>query len=151
MLNFLYRWLTFHVFLQVADFFYNDRILGQAGRKIGESVGSISRGPTPVYNNWVRGLYHDERVQIDWQRPLSGVHSFIMVNSAQPDEGGVARLLPFTLSTIMSKVVVYAPAEREDKLLLFLLYPFLLCGLNILYAKTASSSRFLTLLLCGHK
>jgi hypothetical protein len=46
-LNFLYRWLTFHVFLQVAEFFYNDRILGQAGRKIGESVGSISRGPTP--------------------------------------------------------------------------------------------------------
>jgi hypothetical protein len=30
------------------NFFYNDRILGQAGRKIGESVGSISRGPTPV-------------------------------------------------------------------------------------------------------
>jgi hypothetical protein len=29
------------------NFFYNDRILGQAGRKIGESVGSISRGPTP--------------------------------------------------------------------------------------------------------
>ena len=48
--NFLYRWLTFHVFLQVAEFFYNDRILGQAGRKIGESVGSISRGPTPALN-----------------------------------------------------------------------------------------------------
>jgi hypothetical protein len=46
-LIFLYRWLTFHVFLQVAEFFYNDQILGQAGRKIGESVGSISRGPTP--------------------------------------------------------------------------------------------------------
>jgi hypothetical protein len=30
------------------NFFYNDRILGQAGRKIGESVGSISRGPTPA-------------------------------------------------------------------------------------------------------
>jgi hypothetical protein len=29
--------------------FYNDRILGQASRKIGESVGSISRGPTPVF------------------------------------------------------------------------------------------------------
>jgi hypothetical protein len=26
------------------NFFYHDRILGQAGRKIGESVGSISRG-----------------------------------------------------------------------------------------------------------
>jgi hypothetical protein len=49
-LTFHYRWLTFHVFLQVAEFFYNDRILGQAGRKIGESVGSISRGPTPGSN-----------------------------------------------------------------------------------------------------
>jgi hypothetical protein len=28
------------------NFFNNDRILGQASRKIGESVGSISRGPT---------------------------------------------------------------------------------------------------------
>jgi hypothetical protein len=26
------------------NFFYHDRILGQAGRKIRESVGSISRG-----------------------------------------------------------------------------------------------------------
>ena len=48
MLNFLYRWLTFHVFLQVAEFFYNDRILGQAGRKIGESVGSISIEGLPL-------------------------------------------------------------------------------------------------------
>jgi hypothetical protein len=34
-------------FYKLLNFFYNDRILGQAGRKIGESVGSISRGPTP--------------------------------------------------------------------------------------------------------
>ncbi len=27
-----------------------------------------------------------------------------------------------------SKVVVYAPAERADTLLLFLIYPLLLCG-----------------------
>jgi hypothetical protein len=32
------------------NFFYTDRILGQAGRKIGESVGSISRGPTPGFS-----------------------------------------------------------------------------------------------------
>jgi hypothetical protein len=34
------------------NFFYHDRILGQAGRKIGESVGSISRGRPlrrPIY------------------------------------------------------------------------------------------------------
>jgi hypothetical protein len=36
--------------------------------------------------------------------------------------------LPLPLSTITSKVVVYAPAERADTLLLLLLYPFLLCG-----------------------
>ncbi len=30
--------------------------------------------------------------------------------------------------TITSKVVLYAPAERADTLLLFLLYTFLLCG-----------------------
>ncbi len=36
---------------------------------------------------------------------------------------------PSTLSTFTSKVVVvYAPAEKVDTLLLFLLYPFLLCG-----------------------
>ncbi len=43
------------------------------------------------------------------------------------------RALPLSLlstSTITSKVVVYAPAERADTLLLFLLYPFLLCGCN---------------------
>ncbi len=34
-------------FYKLLNFFYNDWILGQAGRKIGESVGSISRGPTP--------------------------------------------------------------------------------------------------------
>jgi hypothetical protein len=34
-------------FYKLLNFFYNDRILGQASRKIGESVGSISRGPTP--------------------------------------------------------------------------------------------------------
>jgi hypothetical protein len=36
-------------FYKLLNFFYNDRILGQASRKIGESLGSISRGPTPDY------------------------------------------------------------------------------------------------------
>ncbi len=49
-----------------------------------------------------------------WQWPLSGVHSIMMVKSAQANEGGGgdAQPLPFTLSTIKYKVVVYAPAER---------------------------------------
>jgi hypothetical protein len=51
-----------------------------------------------------------------------------MVNSAQPGEGGgCTRPPPFTPSTITSKVVVYAPAERADTLLLFLLYRILFC------------------------
>jgi hypothetical protein len=49
-----------------------------------------------------------------------------MVNSAQVRVEG-ARLPPFTLSTITSKVVVFAPAERADTLLLFLLYRIILC------------------------
>jgi hypothetical protein len=45
---------------------------------------------------------------------LSGVHSIMMVNSAQPGGagGGGARLPPFTLSTITSKVVMYAPVAK---------------------------------------
>jgi hypothetical protein len=39
---------------------------------------------------------------------------------------GGARALPsFTLSTIMSKVVVYVPDERADTLPIFLLYPYM--------------------------
>ncbi len=58
----------------------------------------------------------------EWQCPVSDVHSTMMVKSAQPGKGGVARPTPFTLSTITSKVVVYAPAKRADTLLL---YPFM--------------------------
>ncbi len=57
----------------------------------------------------------------EWQRPLSGVHSIMMEKLAQAG----ARLPPSTLSTIMYKVVVYAPAERADSLPLFLLYPYM--------------------------
>jgi hypothetical protein len=49
----------------------------------------------------------------------------MMVKSAWPGEGGGARPPPFTLSTITSDVVVYAPAVRADTLPLFLLYPHL--------------------------
>jgi hypothetical protein len=51
-------------------------------------------------------------------------HFKMKVKSAQPGEGGggVARPPPYTLSTIASEVVVYAPAERADTLPPFLLY-----------------------------
>ncbi len=77
-------------------------------------------------------LGSDEGEQIEWQWPLSGVHTIMMVNSAQPGEGGGARPPPFTLSTITSKVVLNAPAERADKLLpTFSPLAFLLCGGDI--------------------
>ncbi len=57
-----------------------------------------------------------------------------MVNSSQPGEGEGARQLHFTLSSLYhheQSCGAYAAAERGDTLLLFLLYTFLLCGLNI--------------------
>ncbi len=69
----------------------------------------------------------------EWKLLLSGVHSIMMVKSAQPVvRVGGARPPPFTLSTITSKVVVYAPTQRADTLLLYLLYfyvyMYVLCG-----------------------
>ncbi len=54
----------------------------------------------------------------------------MMVNSAHAGGGGGggAHAHPFTLSTITSKIVVYAPAERADTILQFLLYSFLSLG-----------------------
>ena len=47
------------------------------------------------------------------------------VKSAQAGADGDARPPPFTTSTITYKVLVYAPADREDTLALFLLYPYM--------------------------
>jgi hypothetical protein len=56
----------------------------------------------------------------EWQRPLSGVHSIVMVKSAQPGAyGGGVHPPPFTLSTIISKVA------RADTFPLFILYPYM--------------------------
>jgi hypothetical protein len=76
---------------------------------------------------WQEGACVSKNIQIDWQWPLSGVHSIMLVNSALAGEGGGVDDLPL-LSTITSKVVVYAQAERADTLLLFILHPLLLCG-----------------------
>jgi hypothetical protein len=68
----------------------------------------------------------DNTEYIEWQWPLSDIHSIMMEKSAQPGEGGNARSpLPFTVSTITSKVVVYTTAERADTFLLFLLFPYM--------------------------
>ncbi len=62
----------------------------------------------------------------EWQWPLSGVYS---ISDGKISPGlvkvGGARPPPFTVSTIMSKVVVYAPAQRAETLPLFLLYPYM--------------------------
>ncbi len=65
----------------------------------------------------------DHRVHTEGQCPLSGVHSNMMEKLAQAGEGGGARL--FNISTITNKVVVYASAEREGTLPLFLLYLYM--------------------------
>jgi hypothetical protein len=54
----------------------------------------------------------------------------MVVNSVQLCEDGGCTPSPFTLSTITSKAVVYAPAERAHTLISSLIYPFLLCGFS---------------------
>jgi hypothetical protein len=79
----------------------------------------------------VNVTFNDERVQIDWQWPLSGVYSIMMVNSAQAGEGGVhgAWFPLFTPSTITSKVLVYSFKLRgQIHSSYFFSIPFLLCG-----------------------
>jgi hypothetical protein len=64
---------------------------------------------------------------IEWQWPLSGVHSIKMEKLAQAGEvwGVHTPPPPFTISTYHHWLVVYAPAERADTLPLFLLYPYM--------------------------
>ncbi len=75
------------------------------------------------------------------ERPLSRVHSIMMVNSAQSGEGGRCTPSPFhSIYHHQQSCGVYAPAKKADTLLLFLLYPFLLCGkkyrdVQIIYSK----------------
>ncbi len=62
---------------------------------------------------------------LEWQLPLSGVHSIMMEKLAQPGEGGGCTPTPYTLSTITYEVVVDAPAESADALPFFLLYAYM--------------------------
>ncbi len=78
------------------------------------------------YNAFLLVIWLVHRVlYTQWQWPLSDVHSIMIVKSAQNGEGGGLTSTPFTISTIMCKVVVYAPAERVDTLPLFLLYLYM--------------------------
>ncbi len=60
----------------------------------------------------------------------TGAHSIMMKKFAQPRDGRGVHAPPFSISTIMYKVVMYTPAERAGTLPLFstvLLYA--LCGI----------------------
>ncbi len=78
-------------------------------------------GNVHIVNN-VGGGGSDHRVHTEWQLPLSGVHSIMMVKSAHPDEGGGCTPFPF-YCIYHHQAGVYALAERADTLPLFLLYP----------------------------
>ncbi len=72
----------------------------------------------------------DERLQVDWQWPLSDEHSIMMVNSAQPAKGGGGcTSIPFeSIYPHEQKLWCTHQPEKSDTIPLFLLYPFLLCG-----------------------
>jgi hypothetical protein len=62
----------------------------------------------------------------EWHSNGPFLANIVMEKLAQAVEGvGVARPPPLTISTITYKTVVYAPAERADIILLFLLYPYM--------------------------
>ncbi len=76
----------------------------------------------------------------EWQWPLSAAHSIMMKNQPSLVKVVGARLPPFTISTITFKVVMYAPAERADKLPLFLLCPHMY---SVDYSQRHSESELL--------
>ncbi len=82
--------------------------------------------PSLLIKSSMEGKRDHHRVHTEWQLPLSGVNSIMREN--QPwlvrVQGGACPLA-FTISTIMYKVVMYAPAERADTLPLFLIYPYM--------------------------
>jgi hypothetical protein len=103
------------------------KILSCCPRKEAMSRKTISRYcPFKPASSHFLGPTH--RVHSEGQRPLSDVHSIMMVKSVQSNEGmGGARPPPF--HTITSKVVMYTLQLREQTLPLFLLYPFI-CTLS---------------------
>ncbi len=88
-----------------------------------------------MYDNWrSEWMAMGERIRVthrvhtEWQWPLSGAQYHIpsrWKNQPSLVEVGGCTHTPVTLSTITSKVLVYALAERADKLSLFLLYPYM--------------------------
>ncbi len=63
----------------------------------------------------------------------------MMEKLAHAGEGGSACSPPFTISTILYKVVVYTPAERADTLPLFLLYHYMCSVVSTACCSAANS------------
>ncbi len=82
-------------------FFYNDRILGQAGRKIGESVGSISRGPTP-------GKIHQQRRLCIARRKI-----LRLLSQLRPRIRPLEYVLSWTLRLVLSEVGFLEEIQTE--------------------------------------
>ncbi len=68
--------------------------------------------PMRLKNKLAIVLTTDERAQIVWQWPLSGVHSIVMVNSAQPVEGGAWGLGGWLLTPFHS---IFPPPPPPNK------------------------------------
>jgi hypothetical protein len=62
-------------------------------------------------------LQPQTREYIDWQGPLSGVHSIMIVVSVQPGQDGGARPPPFTISTL-ELPRPFNPPSKTRKLIL---------------------------------
>jgi hypothetical protein len=84
-----------------------------------------------IYNLYIHGckeinsIFGRTTEYTEWQWPLYGIDSIMMLKSAQPGggRGRGARPSPLTLVPVTS--VVYAQAERADTLPIFLLYTYM--------------------------
>jgi hypothetical protein len=78
-------------------------------------------------------LFCPQSIQIgnahtEWQWPLSGVHSIMMVKPDRPGKGGGERPSPFTRQHLTPRAELWCTlhaADRADTLYLFLLYPYM--------------------------
>ncbi len=87
-----------------------------------ESEGGLA--PQTPYSHIYYYNCAQHRVHTDWQRPLSGVHSIMMVKSAKPGEVGGVHALPPSLY-LPSRAKLWCKLRGAEILPLFLLYPYL--------------------------
>jgi hypothetical protein len=75
--------------------------------------------PTPqslmCYTHTLGETPDDHRVHTEWQWPLSGVNSIMMVKSARPGEGGGVHAVPLTLYLPSRAKLQYIRSSWEDR------------------------------------